>query len=221
MRRTRHIGRREVRNMPGPAGFSAPTDDISPPSATTRSMSSNPVDFQILGRRTHVRRQSRTRLPRREWQQKERPMADKLDYRYQIYIAAPIGKVWKGLVDGEMTRHYVYGTRLEGVLKKGSSYAYVGDGDFKVVDGKILEVEPEKRLVMTWNAHWDDKVAKDRASRVTYHLSTVGPSTTKLGVVHDDFDDRTPTYVGSVEGWPLMLSSLKSLLETGKALETK
>jgi hypothetical protein len=74
--------------------------------------------------------------------------------------------------------------------------------------------------MMTWSAHWDDSVANDRPSRVTYELSAAGPSTTKLHVVHDDFDGATATYAGSIEGWPLMLSSLKSLLETGKALAT-
>lgn len=147
-------------------------------------------------------------------------MSKDLAYTYDIYIGAPIGKVWNGLVDGEMTRHYVYGTRLQTKLKKGAPYAYLGDGDFKVVDGEILEVEPEKKLVMTWQAHWNDAVTKDRASRVTYELSPAGASTTKLRVVHDDFDGPTPTYTGSVDGWPVMLSSLKSLLETGKALAT-
>jgi len=146
-------------------------------------------------------------------------MAKDITYSYDIYISAPVGNVWKGLVDGEITKQYVYGTRFDGKLKKGASYAFVGEGDFKVVDGEILEVEPEKRLVMTWKAHWDDSVAKDRASRVTYELSAAGPST-KLHLVHDGFDQQTATYTGSVEGWPLMLSSLKSILETGKPLVT-
>jgi uncharacterized protein YndB with AHSA1/START domain len=120
-----------------------------------------------------------------------------------------------------MTKHYVYGTRLESKLKKGASYAYVGNGNFKVVDGEILEIEPQKRLVMSWKAHWDDSVAKDRPSRVSYELIASGLSTTKLHLVHDDFDNQTATYAGSVEGWPLMMSSLKSLLETGKPLATK
>jgi uncharacterized protein YndB with AHSA1/START domain len=145
-------------------------------------------------------------------------MAKKLEYSYDIYIAAPIGKVWNGIIDGEMTKHYVYGTRLQSRLTKGAPYAYIGDGDFKVVDGDILEVEPKKRLVMTWRAHWDDSVGKDRASRVSFELSPAGSSTTKLRVVHDDFEGPTATYAGSIAGWPLMLSSLKSLLETGKAL---
>jgi uncharacterized protein YndB with AHSA1/START domain len=147
-------------------------------------------------------------------------MAEKLAYTYDIYVGAAVGKVWNGIVDGEMTKHYVYGTRLKSTLKNDAPYAYVGDGDFKVVDGEILEIEPEKRLVMSLKAHWDQAVAKDRASRVTYEISAIGPSTTKLHVVHDDFDGPTATYSGSVDGWPLMLSSLKSLLETGKPLAT-
>ena len=150
-------------------------------------------------------------------------MGKNLEFAYDIYIGAPPAKVWKGVVDGDMTKHYVYGTRLESKLKKGEPYAYVGDGGFKVVDGEILEIEPEKRLVMTWKAHWDESVAQDRASRVTYELSAAGPSATLLHLVHDDFDGRTATYSGSAQagGWPLMLSSLKSLLETGKPLATK
>jgi uncharacterized protein YndB with AHSA1/START domain len=148
-------------------------------------------------------------------------MSKKLEYAYDIYIAVPPGKVWKGLVDGDLTRQYVYGTRFEGKLNKGAAYAFVGDGDFKVADGQILEIEPERRLVMTWSAHWDEESAKDRASRVTYELASAGPSATKLRVIHDDFDGQTATYSGSVAGWPLMLSSLKSLLETGKPLVTQ
>src|SRR5215469_6581851 len=102
---------------------------------------------------------------------KERAMAKDLEFTYEIYIGALAAKVWKGIVDGDMTKHYVFGTRLETKLKKGATYAYVGDGGFKVVDGEILEVEAEKRLIVTWRARWDDSVAKDRASRVTYELS--------------------------------------------------
>ena len=95
-------------------------------------------------------------------------MSNKLAYTYEIYIGVPVDRVWAGLIDGDITKKYVYGTRFDGKLKKGAPYAYVGDGDFKVVDGEILEVEPGKRLVMTWKAHWDDSVAKDPPSSVTY-----------------------------------------------------
>jgi uncharacterized protein YndB with AHSA1/START domain len=148
-------------------------------------------------------------------------MAEKLVYTYDIYVGATVDQVWKGIVDGEMTKHYVYGTRLDGTLKKGTPYAYIADGGFRVVDGEILDIEAAKRLVMSWKAHWGESVSKDRPSRVTYELSVVGPSTTKLHIVHDDFDGPTATYTGSIEGWPLMMSSLKSLIETGKPLATK
>jgi len=146
-------------------------------------------------------------------------MSNKLAYTYEIYIGVPVDRVWAGLIDGDIIKKYVYGTRFDGKLKKGAPYAYVGDGEFMVVGGEILEVEPGKRLVMTWKAHWDDSVAKDPSSRVTYELSQAG-SATKLHLVHDDFDRPTATYTGSTEGWPLMLSSLKSILETGKPLAT-
>src|SRR5215510_2451192 len=144
-------------------------------------------------------------------------MSNKLAYTYEIYIGAPVDRIWAGLIDGDITKKYVYGTRFDGKLKKGARYAYVGDGDFKVVDGEILDVEPGKRLVMTWQAHWDDAVGKDRASRVSYELLAAGTATTKVRIVHDDFDGATATYTGSIAGWPLMMSSLKSLIETGKA----
>ena len=139
----------------------------------------------------------------------------KPSYAYEIYIAASPSRVWEGLIDGKLTQQYVYGTRFEGKLKKGAPYAFVGDGDFKVVDGEILDVEAEKRLALTWRAHWGESVANDRASRVTYELSAAGPATTKLLLVHDDFDAETATYKESIAGWPLMMSSLKSLLESG------
>jgi uncharacterized protein YndB with AHSA1/START domain len=140
---------------------------------------------------------------------------------YEIYIGAPVENVWQGLTDGDFTRQYVYGTRLQSSLKKGAAYAFVGDGDFKVVDGHIIDVEPNRRLVMTWRAHWDADASRDPESRVTYELSNAGANATKLRVVHDQFEKETATYKGSVEGWPLMLSSLKTLLESGKPLAVK
>jgi uncharacterized protein YndB with AHSA1/START domain len=146
---------------------------------------------------------------------------EQLKYEYQIYIAVPIEHVWKGLTDGDFTKQYVYGTRMQSTLQKGSPYAFVGDGDFKVVDGQILDAKPNSRLSFTWRAHWDQHVSSDPESRVTYELTSPGPTVTKLRIVHDQFDRETATYKGSVEGWPLMLSSLKTLLESGKPLPVK
>ncbi len=139
-------------------------------------------------------------------------------FGYDIFIGVPPEKVWNSLIDSELTPQYVYGTRFEGKLTKGAPYAYVGEGNFKAVDGQILDVQPGKRLAMTWSAHWDDATNADRPSRVTWELAPAGAVTTRLRIVHDDFDSETATYKGSVEGWPLILSSLKTLLESGKPL---
>ena len=148
-------------------------------------------------------------------------MGKEVSFSYAIFIGAPASNVWKGLVDGEITKEYVYGTRFESKLKKGAPYAYLGEGDFKVVEGQILEIEKGSRLVLSWKANYDEAVAKEEPSRVAFELTSSGPSMTKLSLVHDGFKEESAGYAGSKDGWPLMLSSLKSILETGRALEVK
>ena len=70
---------------------------------------------------------------------------------YDIYIAASPKDVWRGLVDGEMTSKYVYGTRLESSLKAGARFAYVGDGAFEPVSGEVIAAEPERFAGVTPN----------------------------------------------------------------------
>ena len=146
-------------------------------------------------------------------------MSDAPQCLYELYIAASAAQGWRALVDPEMTRRYVYGTRLRSSLKPGSRYAYLAEGDVEAVTGEILEIEPERRLVMSWEARWNAEVSRDGASRVSYDLAPVGPTTTRLAVRHDRFDGRTPTYTGSVDAWPILMSCLKSLVETGRPLE--
>ena len=145
----------------------------------------------------------------------------KLRYDYEIFIGAPTAKVWRALADGEMTQHYAFGTRFEGKLAKGAPYAFLGPDSAKSVEGEILDVMPEKKLVLSWSAHWDAAVDRDPPSRVTYELEPTGSTTTRLRVTHDSFDGETATYTSSVNSWPLMLSSLKTLLESGKPLSAE
>jgi uncharacterized protein YndB with AHSA1/START domain len=91
-----------------------------------------------------------------------------LRYDYEIYIGTSPERVWQALADGDLTQQYAFGTRFEGRLAKGARYAFVGDQAFKSVDGEILEVSPQKRLVLSWSAHWDAAVDEDPPSRVTY-----------------------------------------------------
>lgn len=139
-------------------------------------------------------------------------------YNYEIHIGASPEDVWRGLTDGEMTRQYVYATKFCSQLSKGSRYAYVNLLGNHAVDGEILEATPARRLMITWSAHWDESVDKDPPSRVTFDLEALNPSTTRLCLRHDQFSEETATYAGSVASWPSMLSSLKTLLESGKPL---
>jgi uncharacterized protein YndB with AHSA1/START domain len=148
-------------------------------------------------------------------------MGKEVRFTYEIFIGASANNVWKGLVDGEITKQYVYGTRFESKLKKGAPYAYLGEGEFKVVEGEVLEIEKGARLVLSWKANYDEAVAKEEPSRVAFELTSSDPSMTRLRLVHDGFQEGSAGYAGSKEGWPLMRSSLKSILETGRALEVK
>jgi uncharacterized protein YndB with AHSA1/START domain len=136
---------------------------------------------------------------------------------YDLYIAAPADKVWKSLIDGAITQQYFYGTRVTGDLKKGGMLRYVGDGNAEMMRAEILEIAPDKRLVTTCEALWDDAVKRDKPSRLTWELTAMGGAT-RLTLLHDELSGANATFEQSASGWPVILSSLKTVLETGKPL---
>jgi uncharacterized protein YndB with AHSA1/START domain/DNA-binding transcriptional ArsR family regulator len=137
-----------------------------------------------------------------------------------VHIQAPAEKVWQALIDPSFTARYYYGFDFRvGAMAPGEGYTYEqSDGTVAIV-GEIVEVEPGARLVMTFAARWDPSLQGDRPSRVTYELEELGPSLTKLTLVHDDFDGETATFTAVSGGWSLILDGLKTLLETGKPLD--
>ena len=141
-----------------------------------------------------------------------------LSLKYEVYIAAPSKKVWEALTEGSATKQYFYGCSVRSTFKKGAPISYLGDGDFNMLDGEIIEVKPEQRLVNSFQARWDEKVAKDNASRVTWELTPMGQAT-KLTLLHDRFGEETATYQQSASGWNIILSSLKTYIETGSPLQ--
>ena len=144
----------------------------------------------------------------------------KLSLQYEIYIAAPTEKVWEALTDGSATKAYFYGCSVQSTFKKGAAISYLGDGGFKMLDGRVLAVNPQKLLKTSFQAHWDERVSKDKASRVTWELSPMGRAT-KLTLLHDQFGGETATYQQSASGWNVILSSLKTYLETEKPLHLR
>ena len=144
---------------------------------------------------------------------------DRGTFVYVTYIAARPEDVWKGLLDGEFTRQYWAHDNVSD-WKKGSTWEHRRADEARTVDilGEVLEAEPPRRLVMTW-AYPKDKGRRDRQSRVTFEIDRVADMV-RLTVTHDELEAASEMHLKISEGWPRVLSSLKSLLETGRPLQT-
>jgi uncharacterized protein YndB with AHSA1/START domain len=138
---------------------------------------------------------------------------------YVIYIAATPEKVWKALLDGEMTRQY-WGRENVSDWKPGSKWEHRRFDAARTVDlvGLVVECDPPRRLVLTW-AEPADAADKARHTRVAMDIEKVGDMV-RLTVTHDEFKPGSDTLRKISNGWPRVLSSLKSFLETGKPLNT-
>jgi uncharacterized protein YndB with AHSA1/START domain len=138
---------------------------------------------------------------------------------YVTYIATTPEKLWKALLEGELTRKY-WGHENVSDWKTGSRWQHVtSDAQRNVrVVGEVLESVPNRRLVMTW-AEPADAADRKRHTRVAMEIEPVGKMV-RLTVTHDEFAPGSDMREKIARGWPRVLSSLKSFLETGRALDT-
>ena len=135
---------------------------------------------------------------------------------FEIYIKTTPELLWKALTDTEMRRKYTFGAIVTSEWTQGSSYKSVGNGT-PIFEGENLEVDPPRRLVQSFTALWGEDVKSEGTSRVTYEIEPVGDSC-MLRVTHDQLrEDANNQLYG---GWPMVLSGLKTLLETGEMLTT-
>lgn len=137
---------------------------------------------------------------------------------FVVYIRTTPDKLWEAITSPDFTVQYFHGTRIESDWAPGSPVWYRNADGSAAVDGEVLEAEVGRRLAITWHVNYDAEASRERPSRVSFEIEAVGPEQCRLTVVHDDFDGETRTYQGVGEGWPWILHSLKSLLETGTAL---
>jgi uncharacterized protein YndB with AHSA1/START domain len=135
---------------------------------------------------------------------------------FEIYIKTTPERLWHAITDTEMRRKYTFGAVVTSDWTQGSRYEGVGNGT-PIAEGENLEVDPPRRLVQSFRALWGEDVKSEGTSRVTWEIEPVGDSC-RLVVTHDQLREHANKQLYG--GWPMVLSGLKTLLETGEMLTT-
>jgi uncharacterized protein YndB with AHSA1/START domain len=137
---------------------------------------------------------------------------------FEIYIKTTPERLWEAITDSELRSRYTFGVGISSDWTPGSRYEAVHpNGPTPISEGENLEIDRPRRLVQSFNALWSDDVREAGTSRVTWEIEPVGDSC-RLTVVHDQLPEgANPELYG---GWPMILSGLKTLLETGENLTT-
>jgi uncharacterized protein YndB with AHSA1/START domain len=134
------------------------------------------------------------------------------------YIRTTPEKLWQALTDPEFTRQYWCETWQESEWKPGSPWKIIAP-DGRIADtGEILEIDPPRRLVVTWRHEMNTEMREEGFSRLSYDLEQVDAAV-KLTVIHEIDVPESKLIKAVSTGWPGILSSLKSFLETGEPLE--
>jgi uncharacterized protein YndB with AHSA1/START domain len=136
---------------------------------------------------------------------------------FEIYIKTTPERLWEAITDAEMRRRYSFGVGIRSDWTEGSSYTADHPDGGLLCEGENLEVDPPRRLVQTFRALWDEDVRREGTSRVTWDIEPVGDSC-RLTVTHDELREGANGQIYG--GWPMILSGLKTLLETGEDLTT-
>jgi len=140
----------------------------------------------------------------------------KPEFVYITFIETTPDKLWAALTSSEFSRQYWFGTELRTDWTIGSPFALVMNGTPTDV-GEILEFDPPRRLSYTFRHVLQDELRNERPTKVVFKLEPHG-KLVKLTLTHEGFADAGKLLDGISKGWPAILSSLKSLLETGTAL---
>jgi uncharacterized protein YndB with AHSA1/START domain len=137
---------------------------------------------------------------------------------FEIYIKTTPERLWEAITDPGLRRRYSFGIGVESEWTAGSSYEGTTPAmPTPMLAGENLEVDPPRRLVQSFNALWSEEIKAEGSSRVTWEIEPVEDSC-RLTVTHDDLREGANSELYG--GWPMILSGLKTLLETGEDLTT-
>jgi uncharacterized protein YndB with AHSA1/START domain len=137
---------------------------------------------------------------------------------FEIYVRATPEQVWEAITDPEIRARYNFGARIDSDWTPGSRYEMSSPkADGLLGEGEILEVDAPRRLVQSMRALWGEDVAAEGTSRVTWEIEPIEDSC-RVTVTHDQLRDGANDQLYG--GWPMILSGLKTWLETGEELTT-
>jgi len=136
---------------------------------------------------------------------------------FEIYIRTSPERLWEAITDTEMRAKYNFGARITSDWRPGSRYEMSSPAGL-LGEGDNLEVEPPRRLVQSMIALWGDDVKSEGTSRITWEIEPIGDDSCRLTVTHDQLRDGANEQLYG--GWPMILSGLKTWLETGEVLTT-
>jgi uncharacterized protein YndB with AHSA1/START domain len=138
---------------------------------------------------------------------------------FEIYIRTTPERLWEAITDPDMRAKYSFGNRVDSDWTPGSTYDTTNPrADGPLVQGENLEVDPPRRLVQSMVALWGDDVKEEGTSRVTWEIERIADDSCRLTVTHDQLREGANEQLYG--GWPMILSGLKTLLETGDLLTT-
>jgi uncharacterized protein YndB with AHSA1/START domain len=138
---------------------------------------------------------------------------------YQVFIRATPEQIWDAITKPEFTAKYFYAVRIE--IANGRRVSHGPNGELWG-DEPILEEDPPRRLVHGWRSQYDPELAVEEPSRVTWEIEPQDGGLCKLTVVHDQLEGAPKTAESvSGAGWMMVLSGLKTLLETGEPLSSE
>ena len=141
---------------------------------------------------------------------------DGMEKVFEIYIRTTPERLWEAITDPEQRAKYNFGAGITSDWTPGSRFEMAVPG-LVLGEGENLEVDPPRRLVQSMTALWSEEAKAEGRSRVTWEIEPVGNSC-RLTITHDDMREGANEELYG--GWPMILSGLKSLLETGEVLDT-
>jgi uncharacterized protein YndB with AHSA1/START domain len=141
------------------------------------------------------------------------------NYTYVTYIRSTPAEVWSALTTPEFMRQYWFGVHFETDWKPGSPWKMLYPDGRQTDHGTVLECVPQKRLVLSWRNDWKPEFAAEGEARCVIELEP-GKGAVKLSIHHSMARENSGLIAAVSDGWPRILSNLKSLLESGSVVLT-